>query len=105
MAAHARFINVGRGALVVEDALLAALNDGQIAGAALDVFVEEPLPQENPLWRAPNCLISPHMSGDYIEFETAMADQFMANWGHYLAGEPLNNIVDKKLGFVPSARV
>jgi phosphoglycerate dehydrogenase-like enzyme len=105
MAAHARFINVGRGALVVEDALLAALNDGQIAGAALDVFVEEPLPQENPLWRAPNCLISPHMSGDTIEFEAAMADQFMANWGRYLAGEPLNNIVDKKLGFVPSAGV
>jgi phosphoglycerate dehydrogenase-like enzyme len=105
MAPHARFINVGRGALVVEDALLAALNDGQIAGAALDVFVEEPLPQENPLWRAPNCLISPHMSGDTIEFEAAMADQFMANWGHYLAGEPLNNIVDKKLGFVPSAGV
>ncbi len=103
MAAHARFINVGRGALVVEDALLAALNEGQIAGAALDVFVEEPLPQENPLWCAPNCLISPHMSGDTIEFEAAMADQFMANWRHYLAGEPLNNIVDKKLGFVPSA--
>ena len=105
MAAHARFINVGRGALVVEDALVAALNEGQVAGAALDVFVEEPLPQDNPLWRAPNCLISPHMSGDYIEFETAMADQFMANWRHYLAGESLNNIVDKNLGFVPSAGV
>ncbi len=105
MAAHARFINVGRGALVVEDALLAALNDGQIAGAALDVFVEEPLPLESPLWRAPNCLISPHMSGDTIEFEAAMADQFMTNWEHYLAGAPLNNIVDKKLGFVPSAGI
>jgi phosphoglycerate dehydrogenase-like enzyme len=105
MAAHARFINVGRGALVVEADLLAALNNGQIAEAALDVFVEEPLPQENPLWRAPNCLISPHMSGDTIEFETAMAEQFMANWQLYLVGEPLNNIVDKKLGFVPSAGV
>ena len=105
MAAHARFINVGRGALVVEDALLAALNHGEIAGAALDVFVEEPLPPENPLWRAPNCHISPHMSGDTIEFEAAMADQFMTNWKHYLAGEPLNNIVDKELGFVPSAGI
>lgn len=105
MAAHARFINVGRGALVVEDALLAALNQGQIAGAALDVFVEEPLPRENPLWRAQNCLISPHMSGDIIEFEAAMADQFMTNWEHYLAGEQLNNIVDKTLGFVPSAGI
>ena len=105
MAAHARFINVGRGALVVEDALLAALNHGEIAGAALDVFVEEPLPPENPLWRAPNCHISPHMSGDTIEFEAAMADQFMTNWKHYLAGEPLNNIVDKELGFVPSTGI
>ncbi len=102
MAPHARFVNVGRGALVVEDALLAALNDNQIAGAALDVFVEEPLSPKSPLWHAPNCLISPHMSGDYIEFEAAMADQFMANWTHFLAGEPLLNLVDKKLGFVPT---
>ncbi len=104
MAPHARFINVGRGALVVEEALLAALNDNQIAGAALDVFVEEPLPPKSPFWQAPNCLISPHMSGDYSEFEAAMADQFLANWVRYLAGEPLLNLVDKKLGFVPGSR-
>jgi phosphoglycerate dehydrogenase-like enzyme len=72
--------------------------------AALDVFVEEPLPPKSPLWHAPNCLISPHMSGDYIEFESAMADQFMVNWARYLAGEPLLNLVDKKLGFVPGSR-
>jgi phosphoglycerate dehydrogenase-like enzyme len=103
MASHARFINIGRGALVVEEDLLAALHQGQIAGAALDVFVEEPLPPESPFWQAPNCLISPHMSGDYAEFEDTMADQFMDNWSRYLAGEPLRNTVDKKLGFVPSA--
>ena len=103
MASHARFINIGRGALVVEADLLAALHDGQIAGAALDVFVEEPLPPESPFWQAPNCLISPHMSGDYVDFERNMADQFMQNWARYLAGETLLNVVDKELGFVPGS--
>jgi len=102
MATHARFINIGRGPLVVEADLLAALHQGQIAGAALDVFVEEPLPPASPFWNAPNCLVSPHMSGDYAEHEAAMADQFMTNWARYLAGEPLLNVVDKKLGFVSS---
>ena len=105
MAPQARFINVGRGALVVEEALLAALQDGQIAGAALDVFVEEPLPAGSPFWQAPNCLISPHMSGDYLEFENAMADQFIANWNRYVKHEPLLNLVDKTLGFVPAETV
>lgn len=103
MSSHARFINIGRGALVVEEDLLAALHDGQIAGAALDVFVEEPLPPQSPFWQAPNCLVSPHMSGDYVEYEQTMADQFMHNWERYLAGEPLVNLVDKNLGFVPSS--
>lgn len=103
MARHARFINIGRGALVVEADLLQALHDGQIAGAALDVFVEEPLPEDSPFWSAPNCLVSPHMSGDYFESEAAMADQFMANWARFIAGEPLINVVDKALGFVSSA--
>jgi phosphoglycerate dehydrogenase-like enzyme len=104
MANHARFINIGRGALVVEADLLQALHDGEIAGAALDVFVEEPLPSDSPFWSAPNCLVSPHMSGDYLEFEAAMADQFMTNWTNYVAGNPLVNVVDKALGFVASAR-
>jgi phosphoglycerate dehydrogenase-like enzyme len=103
MATQARFINIGRGPLVVEDALLAALRDGEIAGAALDVFVDEPLPPESPFWQAPNCLVSPHMSGDFAEYEAAMADQFMQNWARYLAGEPLLNVVDKRLGFVPGS--
>ena len=99
MKPHARFINIGRGALVVEDALLAALVDGGIAGAALDVFMEEPLPPESPFWKAPNCIVSPHMSGDFAEFENVMADQFIANWHRFRRGETLANNVDKKLGF------
>jgi phosphoglycerate dehydrogenase-like enzyme len=96
---RARFINIGRGALVIEDALLAALQRGRIAGAALDVFVEEPLPPQSPFWSAPNCIVSPHMSGDYAEFEVAMADQFVDNWKRFVAGESLCNLVDKRLGF------
>jgi phosphoglycerate dehydrogenase-like enzyme len=103
MNAHARFLNIGRGALVVEEALLAALQEERIAGAALDVFVEEPLPTQSPFWNAPNCLVSPHMSGDFAEFEAVMADQFIDNWKRYVAGEPLANVVDKGLGFVASA--
>ena len=96
---RARFINIGRGALVIEDALLAALQQGRIAGAALDVFVEEPLPPQSPFWSTPNCIVSPHMSGDYAEFEVAMADQFIDNWQRFVAGESLCNLVDKRLGF------
>ena len=103
MALHARFINIGRGPLVDEDALLAALQDGQIGGAALDVFVNEPLPADSPFWDAPNCIVSPHMSGDFVEYQAVMADQFMVNWQRFHAGETLNNLVDKSLGFVPSS--
>jgi phosphoglycerate dehydrogenase-like enzyme len=103
MSSRARFINIGRGALVDEAALLAALQQGGIAGAALDVFVEEPLPPQSPFWTAPNCLVSPHMSGDFAEFETTMADQFIENWHRYRAGEPLMNLVDKRLGFAKPA--
>ncbi len=99
MAPHARFINVGRGALVDEPALLDALAGGAIAGAALDVFVDEPLPPDSPFWRAPNCLVSPHMSGDFIGYETAIASQFIDNWHRFCRGEPLENRVDKTLGF------
>lgn len=102
MASHARFINLGRGPLVVEADLIAALHSGQIAGAALDVFVDEPLPEDSPFWDAPNCLVSPHMSGDFHEYLEVMADQFMANWQRFQAGKPLNNLIDKSLGFAAS---
>ena len=104
MASHARFINIGRGALVVEDALLAALQNDTIAGAALDVFVNEPLVPESPFWKAPNCMVSPHMSGDYAEFEAAMAAQFIDNWRRYLSAEPMLNLIDKNLGFAAARK-
>jgi phosphoglycerate dehydrogenase-like enzyme len=103
MASHARFVNVGRGALVVEEDLLRALHEGGIAGAALDVFVEEPLTADSPFWQAPNCIVSPHMSGDFDGYESVMMGQFIDNWRRYTAGEELDNLVDKKLGFVPAS--
>lgn len=98
----ARLINAGRGAHVVTDDLVAALRAGTIAGAALDVFEAEPLPADSPLWSMPNVLISPHMSGDFIGWLPALAEVFVDNFRRWQAGEPLRNVVDKALGYVPS---
>jgi len=96
----ARFVNIGRGPTVVESALIEALLSGHLAGAALDVFEQEPLPPESPLWDMPNVLISPHIGGDEASTPRAFADAFIANLRRYLADEPLRNVVDKDLGFV-----
>jgi phosphoglycerate dehydrogenase-like enzyme len=96
----ARFINLGRGALVDEDALVDALRRESIAGAALDVFQHEPLPADSALWSTPNLIVSPHMSGDVHDFRDVVAAQFIDNLRRYHAGELLCNRVDKELGFV-----
>lgn len=100
MSRHARFINLGRGALVDEEALVKALHNGDIGGAALDVFNTEPLPTASPLWDAPDCIVSPHMSGDFIGHQEAVTAIFTQNLRRYIAGKPLHNVVDKKAGFV-----
>ena len=97
----ARFFNLGRGALVDEPAMIEALDRGVIAGAGLDVFAEEPLPAESPLWEMENVFVSPHMSGDFHGHKKAMAEVFIENLRRWRAGEPLMNVVDKRLGFVP----
>ncbi|MEM8687076.1 MAG: D-2-hydroxyacid dehydrogenase [Pseudomonadota bacterium] len=96
----ARFINVGRGGSVVEPELIAALESGHLAGAMLDVFQTEPLTPDDPIWKAPNIMISPHMSGDYAGYHADMVLQFLDNFQRYRRGEPLLNRVDKALGFV-----
>jgi phosphoglycerate dehydrogenase-like enzyme len=93
----ARLINVGRGPLVDEEALLAALRDGHLGGAALDVFEQEPLPADHPFWTMPNVLVSPHMSGDLIGWRGRVVERFAANLRHWLAGEPLVDVVDLRL--------
>jgi phosphoglycerate dehydrogenase-like enzyme len=95
----ARFINVGRGKTVVETALVDALASGGIAGAALDVFEEEPLPADSPLWDMENVIVCPHMSGDVTGWDADFADVFYDNVRRWLDGSPLRNIVDKRLGF------
>ena len=100
--ANARLINVGRGALVVQDDLVSALSDGRLGGAALDVFGTEPLPDGNPLWTLPGAIVSPHMSGDVIGWRDALVELFADNLGRYRAGRPLRNVVDKTYGYVTS---
>ncbi|MFR9723952.1 D-2-hydroxyacid dehydrogenase [Streptomyces sp. MS19] len=98
----ARFINVGRGQHVVEDDLARALAQGRPAGAALDVFAAEPLPPGSPLWSAPGLVVSPHMSGDTVGWRDDLGVQFLDNFDRWEAGEPLRNVVDMRLGYVPS---
>jgi phosphoglycerate dehydrogenase-like enzyme len=95
----ARFINLGRGELIDEAALLKALQDDQIAGAGLDVFCTEPLPAESPFWDLDNVIVSPHMSGDYRGHQEAMADVFLENFDRFREGRELLNLIDKSLGF------
>ena len=95
MKPHAVLINVGRGAVVVTDDLVEALQQRVIAGAALDVVEPEPLPAQHPLWDMPNVMISAHMSGDFVGWRDALGEQFKANLEHWLADEDLFNQVDK----------
>ena len=102
MKPSARLINVARGAVLDESALVEALLSDQIAGAALDVTAVEPLPDTSPLWSTPNVIISPHMSGDYIGYQKAVVSAFIDNLRRFCAGRPLLNVVDKASGFVLS---
>lgn len=96
----ARVINVGRGELLDTEELLQHLASGHIAGAALDVFETEPLSADHPLWTAENVMLTPHMSGDASGWKRRLSEVFVENAHRYLRGEPLINVVDKKLGFV-----
>jgi D-2-hydroxyacid dehydrogenase (NADP+) len=85
------FVNVGRGDLVDEPALIAALTTGRLGGAGLDVFSTEPLPADSPLWDLPNVIMTPHNSANTGSSGTAAAEIFLDNLGRYVAGEPLRN--------------
>ncbi|MFD7768841.1 D-2-hydroxyacid dehydrogenase [Streptomyces sp. NPDC059787] len=101
MQPSAHFVNVGRGQLVVEDALAEAVRRRWIAGAALDVFETEPLPPDSPLWRLPGLIVSPHMSGDTVGWRDELGEQFVELFELWAAGRPLENVVDKQRGYVP----
>ena len=87
-------INVGRGALVDEPALVAALESGRLGGAYLDVFAEEPLPEESPLWGMPNVLVSPHSASTSDRENRRIVELFCENLRRWRAGEALLNVLD-----------
>ena len=93
------FINVARGPLVDEDALVEALRDGSIGGAGLDVFDEEPLSAESRLWDLPNLIVTPHASAAIAGYPMLAAMEFAENLRRYVAGEPLINVVDRRKGY------
>lgn len=90
----AYLVNVARGAVVDEPALVAALQSGRLAGAALDVFAQEPLPAESPLWEMPNVLVSPHSASTSDRENARITDLFCDNLRRYLDGRPLHNVLD-----------
>ena len=92
-------VNVARGEVCNETALVHALEEKRIAGAALDVFHQEPLPPDHPLWHLPNVFISPHIAGLSSLYDERAAMFFEENLRRYLVGEPLYNIVDKVQGY------
>ena len=99
MKPSAYFINVGRGASVDEVALAQALNDKRIAGAAVDVFAQEPPPAGHVLYGAANVILSPHVSGFLPTYDDKCTDLFAENLRRYLAGAPLLNVVDRARGY------
>jgi phosphoglycerate dehydrogenase-like enzyme len=92
-------INVARGRILDEEALAAALSAGRLRGAGLDVFREEPLPPDSPLWELDNVLITPHIGGTSQRFWDRQTELMIRNIGNYLADLPLENLVDKRLGY------
>ena len=99
MKSTAFLVNFARGGVCNEAALVRALEKKQIAGAALDVFHQEPLPPNHPLWRLPNVFISPHIAGLTPQYNERAATIFEENLRRYLVGEPLFNVVDKTQGY------
>ncbi len=97
MRPNAWLLNVARGEVVDEDALVEALATRRIGGAILDVFAREPLPADHPLWRAPNCVITPHISGPSTPEE--IAPIFDDNLARFLAGRRLRHVVDRARGY------
>ncbi|KIY93109.1 hypothetical protein MNEG_14853 [Monoraphidium neglectum] len=92
-------VNVGRGKCVDEEALIEALSEGRIRGAALDVFATEPLPADSPLWGLPNVLLSPHCADRTKEFQFESLERFVENAKLYVEGKELIAVCDKRSGY------
>lgn len=99
MRPNAYLVNIGRGEVIDQEALVEALRDRRIGGAGLDVFEREPLEPESPLWDLENALLTPHMSGSFKGYNSACCELFAENLGRFARGEPLLNLVDRALGY------
>lgn len=95
----AYLVNIARGAIIDEAALIAAIGAGRIAGAALDTFEQEPLPPESPLWSLPNVTITPHATAGSPRMRERQIALFLENLQRFRNGEPLRNVVDKAAGY------
>jgi len=95
----AYLVNIARGKVVDEAALVRALREGWIAGAGLDVFATEPLPPDSPLWDMPNVLLTPHVAGAHARYHERATTLFAENLRRYLAGQSLLNVVDRARGY------
>ena len=95
----ALLVNVARGKLVDDEAVIAALRDGRLGGAALDVFSQEPLEPSSPYWDLPNVIVTPHTSGAMTDYWTPLVALFAGNLRRFEKGEPLLNVVDKVAGY------
>jgi D-2-hydroxyacid dehydrogenase (NADP+) len=95
----ASLINIGRGGLIDDDALVEALRTGRVGGAALDVFANEPLPSDSPYWDLPNVIVTPHVAGAMEDYWTPLVRLFADNLRRFERGEPLLNVVDKQAGY------
>ncbi len=99
MKSTAFLVNIGRGSIVDEAALVRGLKKEWLAGAGLDVFEQEPLPEDSPLWEMENVIMTPHVSGFTPQYDERATDIFAENLRRYLAGEPLLNLVDREKGY------
>jgi phosphoglycerate dehydrogenase-like enzyme len=99
MKPSALLVNIARGTIMDEPALIEALRAGEIGGAALDVFEHEPLAPDSPLWTMPNVIISPHISGSTDQYSRRFTDLFLDNLARYRTGQPMRNVVDPTRGY------
>lgn len=99
MKTGAFLVNVSRGPVVDTNALIEAAKSGKLGGAVLDVFEEEPLPADSPLWDAPNVIITPHIAGISKKSMDALVELFVINIGRYLKGQELHNLIDPENGY------
>ena len=99
MKTTAYLVDISRGGVVNHADLIAALQEGVLAGAAIDVFPEEPLPKDNPLWKLPNVIITPHIAGITHQYDQRAVTLFIENLNRYLEGQPLLNQIDLQRGY------